>query len=610
MSARGPLGLLARVVLAELRQHLRDPLTLVFMVVVPLFLYPLLGMMGNGLVQTALAKADAEVMAVAVEPAIELPDNLHAVPADDLAEAVRSGQVLAAARVAANGVDVWWDSRSPDSLDARGRLVDALREHRKDTQIRRVDAEDTMTEADRLREMAARILPALLLFTLLSGGLYTALDIITGEKERGTLETLLSTAVDRRVVMGGKFFVVLCFTGITAFFSILSSWASAKWAMGLDLPIGTAMLALGLFVPMAVLLSAILCVAAAWAQDFKSGQVLTTPLLVLPLAMAAVSLLPGFALTPVTATMPIAGVALATREVLAGRGEPLTVGLAFMATCGWAALTLVAGARIMGREDVVMGARGSGQRRLRGDYRLDAVGLWAVAFLLMWFLGQTAQSVEIRGGMVFTQLVLLAPLALLAPWWLGLPIQATLRWSSPAPTEWIRALIVGLCMPAVGLGAHWVQSLVLTTPSTFFAGVFPEDAPLWQLVVCFAVLPGICEELLFRGAFFGLWRTRASPWVACVVTAVAFGLFHLSIFRFFSTGVLGLVLGVTSLRSRSVLPGMLAHTLNNAFFMVAMAYGWDVQPSWLVLVPVGVAVAALVVPGTAAVIVPARPPKR
>lgn len=600
MSPHGPLRLLARVVVAELRQHLRDPLTLVFMVVVPLFLYPVLGMMGNRLVQTALAEADAQVLAVAVEPAIELPDNLRAVPADDLAEAVRSGKVMAAARVTAagNGADVWWDSRSPDSLDARGRLGDALREHRKDTQIRRVDAEDTMTEADRLREMAARILPALLLFTLLSGGLYTALDIITGEKERGTLETLLSTAVDRRVVMGGKFVVVLCFTGLTALFSVLSSWASAKWAMGLELPMGTALIALALFLPMAVLLSAILCVAAAWAQDFKSGQVLTTPLLVMPLAMAAVSLLPGFALTPASALVPIAGLALATREVLAGRGEPVTVGLAFVATCGWAALTLAAGARMMGREDVVMGTRGSGQRRLRGDYRLDAVGVWAVAFLLMWFLGQTAQSVEIRWGMVFTQLGLLAPLAFLAPWWLGLPIRETLRWSPASPREWTRALVVGLCMPAIGLGAHWVQSLILTTPTTFFAGVLPEDAPLWQLVVCFAVLPGLCEEVLFRGAFFGLWRTRASPWMACIVTAIAFGMFHLSIFRFFSTGVLGLVLGVISMRSRSVLPGMLAHALNNAFFMVAMAYGWDVQPSWWMLLPIGVAVAALVVPGT------------
>ena len=108
----------------------------------------------------------------------------------------------------------------------------------------------------------------------------------------------------------------------------------------------------------------------------------------------------------------------------------------------------------------------------------------------------------------------------------------------------------------------------------------------------------MCEELLFRGAFFGLWRTKASPWVACVVTAAAFGLFHLSIFRFFPTAVLGMALGALSLRSRSVLPGMLAHALNNSFFMVAMAYGWTVEVNWPLALAAVVALAALVVPPT------------
>lgn len=577
---KSKFSLLFLVVAAELRQHLRDPLTLVFMVLVPLLLYPALGVAGHRLVESALAEADARVLNVAIDPEIQLPANLNRIEGDDIAAEVESGRAVAGARLTASGAELWWDSRSPDSLDARSRLSGALREHRKATQPRRVDAEDTLSGSERARETAARFLPALLLFTLLAGGLYTALDVITGEQERGTLETLLTTAADRWVVLGGKFAVVLSFTVVTTLLSVFSMWVSASATMGLDLPLSTAFLAFVLFLPMAVLISAILSVAAAWAPDFKSGQVLTTPLLILPLTMAAVTLLPGFALTSASAAIPIAGLALATREVLAGHALGPPVAVAFIATCVWAGLTLAWGVRLMGREDVVLGTRGGGQRRLRGDYRVDAISLCGIALLALWFLGQAAQTIEVLGGMVFTQVALLAPLALLAPWWLGLPLRATLRCVGAPAREWLRALVVGLCLPGLALSVASLQGLILTTPASLFDGVFPENAPLWLLLLVFAVLPGVCEELLFRGAFFGLWRTHASPAVATAAAALAFGLFHLSVFRFLPTAVLGCALGALSVRSRSVLPGMLAHALNNGFAMVALSQGWAVEPGW------------------------------
>ncbi len=593
MTGNSPFRLLLRVVVAELRQHLRDPLTLVFMVLVPLLLYPALGMAGHRAVKIAMNKADAQVLNVAIDGEIRLPANLNRIEAEDIREAVESGSAVAGARLTPSGAELWWDSRSPDSIDARARIGKALTKHRKATQPTRVDSDDTLSRAARDRETAARILPALLLFTLLAGGLYTALDVITGEKERGTMETLLTTAAERWVVLGGKFAVVLCFTLVTTLFSVVSAWVAAGATMGLDLPLSTAALTFVLFLPMAVLMSAILSVAAAWAPDFKSGQVLTTPLLILPLAMAAVTFLPGFALTYASALLPIAGLALATREVLAGHALGAPVAVAFVATSVWAGLTLAWGVRLMGREDVVLGTRGGGQRRMRGDYRADAASLWGIALLALWFLGQTAQSIQVWGGMAFTQLALLAPLALVAPWWLGLPIRSTLRLVGAPAREWLRALVVGLCLPGLALSVASLQGLILTTPTSLFEGVFPENAPLWQLTLVFAVLPGVCEELLFRGAFFGLWRTRASPAATVAVTALAFGLFHLSIFRFLPTAVLGCALGVLSLRNRSVLPGMLAHALNNGFAMVALSQGWAVEAGWASAAAAVVVLAAL-----------------
>ncbi len=581
---------------SELRQHLRDPLTLVLMVIVPLVVYPLLGAGGSVVVKRSQEKADAEVLDVATEPAFALPDNLRRIDVPDLEAAVRDGTVMAAARRTTEGAEVWWDSREPDSLDARTRLRTALSKLRKREAARVVKTKDTMTNAERARQTAGGVLPLVLLFTLLTGGLYTALDVVTGEKERGTIETLLTTAVDRRLILGGKFLLVLSFTTLSTVLSGVSSWLSARYLLDIDLSAGVVTLAVLLFLPMAVLLSAVLTAAAAWASDFKSGQVLTTPVLVVPLLLAAGALLPGVALTPVTALLPVTGLALALREVVSGHGAPLPLAVGFVAHGAYAFGALILGSRLMGREDVILGSRGSSQRRLRGDYRADALTLFAIACLSLWFLGQTAQALDIRAGMAFTQVGLFLPLALATPWWLGLSIVDTLRIHRAPLREWLRAVVVGVSLPGLALCVGELVGLVLPAPSSLFEGMFPEDVPLWQLLLFFAVLPGICEELLFRGAFFGLWRSRGTPGLAVVVTALAFGFFHLSLFRFFPTMVLGVLLGFVSLRSRSVLPGMLAHALNNGLAMVALSYGWSLEFGWPMVVTAAVAVVALVLP--------------
>ncbi len=574
------LRLLRLMVLAELRQHLRDPLTILFMVVLPLVLYPGMAAVGHVVVQEDLARAEARVLAVATDPAFPVSETLKRVEVDDLAEAVREGRVEAAVRRTEDGVELFWDSRRPQSLDARERLVDDLTAWRKDTQERRVDSVDRSSPAEGARRSAARWLPALLLFTLVSGGIYTALDLVTGDKERGTLETLLTTAVDRRAVVLAKFLVVLLFTLVSAGLSLASGWASAVWFLKMSLPGTAVLLATALVLPLAVLLAAVLTAAASWAPDFKSGQVLATPALILPSLLASVAAVPGVTLNAFTALIPVSGLALATRDVVAGTANAPLVLLSFIAASAWAAGSLRWAVRSLGREDVILGSRGGAQRRLRGDYRADALMLAGASFAALWFLGQTAQGLDLEWGMLATQAGLFVPLALAAPWWLGLPVRATLGLQGANGRQWLRAAAVGLLMPGVALAVGAAQSAVMEAPTQLFEGMFDPETPLWAMLFLFALLPGVCEELLFRGAFFGLWRPKSSPGATVLVTALVFGLFHLSVFRFFPTFALGLVLGVLRVRSGSVLPAMLAHTMNNSFGMLALHFAWPVEPDW------------------------------
>ncbi len=572
MRAGEPLRDLAVVVRFELLQHLRDPATIILMLVVPLLVYPLAGWAGHRAFASMEADAEARVFNVAVEPQIPLPANLAARPLVPSAAIVVGGEVDAAARLQSGQVELWWDSRSPDSADARSRLKEAITDHRRALAAIRVTLRDEEAEGDAARSRAARFAPLLLLFTLLSGALYTALDVVTGERERGTLETLMVSTRTRAIVAAAKFMVVTAFSLVSAGVSLGLGAASLALLGGLRLAGGELVATALLLIPLAVLVASLVTLAAAWAPDFKSGQVLALPVMFVPLLPASVAALPGFPLTPLTAVLPLGGASLAIRAVLDGSVTWPLAGLALGSTTAYAAAGVWATARLLGRESVLMGARGPGERRARGDFRVDALVTFALAALALWFLGQAAQSRHLLGGLAFTQLGLFLPLALMVPWWLGLPVRERLQLRWPAVPELARGLLVGLCLPGLALTVGQLQAIVLDTPSGLLSGLLDPATPIVLSLICLAVLPAICEEILFRGTFLGLWQRPDRRWQAVLATALAFGALHASIFRLAPTAALGLVLGGLSLRSRSVVPGIVAHALNNGLAVLA-GYG-------------------------------------
>lgn len=570
------------LVATEAKQHLRDPLTLVLMVGMPVLLYPLLGAAGVRLSARQEEAADARQLTVGVEGAFELPAGLTAVPlaAGEGGEiAVREGRVQAAVRVG-EPTDVWFDSREPASRDARDKVVEAVRAAAHQRAALRVTEVDAVSPAQRYREAAARAAPGILVFTMLLGGVYTALDLVTGERERGTLETLLVTSVDRRKVLFAKFLLVLGLTWTTAALSLVSGWAGAWLLTPIDIPFGMVALALALFVPLAVVLAAILLLVAAWVPDFKTGQVATMPLLAFPALAAGAAMAPSVAFTPFIAALPITNLSVALREVLIGHVDPLPLAVCAITSTVYAGAALWAATLMLGREDVVLGARGPAQRRLRNDYRIDAAVLYLIGVGLLWFIGQAAQTWDAFWGMAITQLGLFVPLALAAPSYFGLPVRETLGLRAFSLRDLALAVAIGLCAPGIGLTAQWLQGFVLTTPTGLFDTMIDLKQPLWQILVMYAILPGLCEELLFRGAFFGLLRKNTGAVGTVVVAAIAFGLFHLSLFRIVPTATLGILLGTLAWRGRSTGVSMVAHALNNAVALClgvlwpTLEFGW------------------------------------
>ena len=113
--------------------------------------------------------------------------------------------------------------------------------------------------------------------------------------------------------------------------------------------------------------------------------------------------------------------------------------------------------------------------------------------------------------------------------------------------------------------------------------------PLTLLTI--AVIPAICEEVMFRGVVLGALATRFVPLAAVVLSALLFSFYHLSVIQLLPTFTLGLVLGAMALRGGSVFPAMLAHFLNNALAVVVSRHEPRALVAWLDVHPTAALIA-------------------
>jgi sodium transport system permease protein len=172
--------------------------------------------------------------------------------------------------------------------------------------------------------------------------------------------------------------------------------------------------------------------------------------------------------------------------------------------------------------------------------------------------------------------------------------------STAAWPPWLATLGGLLCgagafyLVAVALRT-WLERIWPTPPEVKEAlerMVIPTHGarPLAVDLVAMALVPAVAEELLFRGVLFGAARPRLGASGAVVVSAVAFGLYHGSIYRFVPALLGGLLLGVVRAASGSLWPAIAFHVANNASVIVALHLGYDSPPA--AAAPLAAAIAA------------------
>ena len=542
-------------------------------------------------------------------------------------ETVASGadtQVAASLRVG-----VSYLATSPASQEARRRVEGLLDSYRGELLRERLLGRGVQTEPTSFVESVAtdlasdeelsgaslgRILPMLLVMLLLTGGSFAALDLVAGEKERGTLETLFVHPVTTDAIVWGKLIVIFGASIVSVVLNLLGVYLSILVGRAFDVPAPgfgdsaletppalTLGVVLILCLPLAALSSAVLLAVSAYARSFREAQMYLFPVTILAMIAVLPAASPLVTLESAVLVVPVAGVALAMREVLGGNFPWLAIGAVLCLTSLYAAVFLWLASALLKNEKVILGLEApplasdaSGEGRERRGLLFGSLML-----LLVYFAGSALQSWQLYAGLALTLWgVVLIP-SLLYPRLVRLPAQELLGIRRTPAMNYVSATLIAASSLLLISGYMRVQSVFLPFPTEmeeFFRELIGDDdlVPGLRLLL-FAVSPAICEELLWRGAFQGEVGARRRTVFTIVVVGIFFGLFHLSIYRVIPTGILGAILALVRIRAGSIFPCMLLHAVYNG---LAVQYLGDLledeDVAAVLLSPAALAVAAVI----------------
>jgi membrane protease YdiL (CAAX protease family) len=219
----------------------------------------------------------------------------------------------------------------------------------------------------------------------------------------------------------------------------------------------------------------------------------------------------------------------------------------------------------------------------------QAYALYAIALLLVVTVGSIAQFAALYVGLAITELICILLPAIVYLRVKGMPLTRSLRLNRIDAATAVLAIATGVC----GWGAAkfvFYLTVPLIGEGPVIQAFFPTTLPdLLVLLVCGAVLAGVCEEILFRGVLQGTLERYGSA-KAILFTALLFAAFHLNRWNFLPALLLGAVFGVMVLRTKSTISAILAHTSCNATAFT-VAYVLREQPESAVY-PIAGALAA------------------
>ena len=611
----------------EILDVLRDKKTVVMMLVVPLILYPLMlvaGMYIMTSVSTSMSEQNYKV-ALAVEEDTEDIEkfflenqddgySISIVDVDDLEQALASGDIdLFIEKKVVDGKDTFvisYLSAITNSNYATDIAIDVLQGYSMSITERIIEEAglkvsdvlspiniallDKSSNEESAGSLMGTVVPFMLIMSLLMGTMYPAIDTTAGERERGTLETVLTLPVTNQEVFFSKFLTVATIGTVSATLNIISMGGIGIYmyklmkGVGADAPVDMSRFVPAIVVSalcilaFAVFISAISMCVCVFAKSFKEANNYVTPLALVVVFASMVSIMPNVELTSNMALIPVSNICLLIRDMLAFKFNLGTIGIVLISNVIYGMLSVVLLGKIYNSESILFGDEGASMQLFEKRSNIKKGGVpslgdaWlvlAVTLLLMIYVGGMVQIKYGYLGVIVTQLIV-AGVSVLVSLYTKKSMRETFKLNLPK----LRHILGGLLML---FGGVLIGMILTAIASIFFKNSAAEmgdtmsylmgDSFLISLLMV-AVLPAICEELMFRGYIFASLENKLNYKKAIIFAGLLFGAYHMNITQFFATALLGIIMCYVAYKSRSILPGIIMHFTNNALSVVVMYY--------------------------------------
>ncbi len=622
----------------EILDIIRDKKTLIMMILVPILLYPLL-MIGISLVISAISAnqiekeyvvafcnisedAMREMEAVAQEHAKDIEYHLSFVSDNEnCEEKLTEKQIDAFIKEEINtsnqvpAYKICYLSAVTDSQTAAAAISQILGMYQEKLRLEELEKyqldesvmypityekNDLSSMEESLSVNMGGAIGLLIIMTIFMGAIYPTIDVTAGEKERGTLETLLTLPVTNFQLITSKFLAVALIACVTAVLSILSLGGSVGFMIfqfsemlsenGIQFRLEGLLPAVGilliLMLTLALFMTAVCMAVCLFAKSFKEANNYITPVMLVMIFGAYPAMLPSLELTQATALIPVLNVVLTVKQLFGMQFNFALYGIVFFSNLTYSLLIIWVLAR-MYKSETVLFAEGFTSFQLfhkRSDMKsgtLPKVGdsflLLCVELLLILYAG-TAATIKLGfGGIVVQQLIILA-CPLLFAWYMKADFKQTFSLHPFSVKSAVGSIFVWLgAYPALLLFSAFLSWILPSSAENVEAAFqFIDHQPVWLLLFVIALLPAVGEELLFRGFFYNSIKGTCKPIAAMLIVSAVFGLYHMSLIKFFSTTLLGLVLILVARQTGSIFCSMLMHFLNNAMAVFLMKYPQEI----------------------------------
>lgn len=456
------------------------------------------------------------------------------------------------------------------------------------------EKKDTASNEQSLGSIMGSVLPFMLIISLLMGTMYPAIDTTAGERERGTLETILTLPVTNRQLIVSKFITVAIIGMISALLNILSMGGIALYMyviMDMQTDMGT--FDMGKFGPavlvcmlsvfaFSLFISAVTMCVTSFAKSYKEANNYITPLMLVVMFIGYIGFIPNLELTQSMAMMPVANICLLIKNMLAFKVDYAAIAVVLISNVAYAVIAILFLSKIYDSEAILFSEQKGSLQLFEKRSNLQKGGVptvadvWFVAaltILLILYAGSLLQVKFGLAGVFGTQMILLlVPLALVI--YTKRDIRQTYGFARTKVSAFIGGafMITGFFPINVVLASGLMKLFPASTDNveTAFAGIMGDNICAALLVI--ALAPAVCEEMLFRGMILHSLKARYRAVSAIAITSVLFGFYHMSLVKFVPTGLLGLVLCYVVWRTGSIYPAMLMHFLNNAYSVMVSYY--------------------------------------